>query len=338
MRAKTTPRAATMLTLLILLLLPVASGIGLFVPGFYRDTAWSVPQARGQDLVTLFVAEPLLIAALAWARRGGARAQALWAGTLGYVLYTYALFSYTAYFNALFLAYVALFSAALFALLALAAWLDPVPFTSAASAERKMPVRAVAIFLAAVGLLFALAWLGQIVPALLRGRVPESVALAQTPTNGVYVQDLAVLIPLLLLAGHGLWRRRLWGMVLGAALLVTMDVLGAAIVAMAFFMDGAGIAGSLATAGMFAVVTAASLGCTAVVFVRLPGRMAWALSATGCPLADAAGEAGRAPTATGMSAMPGEPRGMDGDAAGVRAPGGAGLAPTRGRVAGYPAS
>ena len=52
------PRAATPLTFLILVLLPLATLVGLFVPGFYRDTAWMIPQARGQDLVTLLAIEP----------------------------------------------------------------------------------------------------------------------------------------------------------------------------------------------------------------------------------------------------------------------------------------
>jgi hypothetical protein len=47
------PRTATILTLLIVLLLSAATVIGLFVPGFYRDTTWAVPQMRGQDLITL---------------------------------------------------------------------------------------------------------------------------------------------------------------------------------------------------------------------------------------------------------------------------------------------
>jgi hypothetical protein len=58
------PRAATPLTLLILILLPLATLVGLFVPGFYRHAAWMIPQARGQDLMTFVTIEPLLIVAL----------------------------------------------------------------------------------------------------------------------------------------------------------------------------------------------------------------------------------------------------------------------------------
>jgi hypothetical protein len=38
----------------------LAAGIGLLVPGFYRDAPTWVSQARGQDLVTLLVGVPLL--------------------------------------------------------------------------------------------------------------------------------------------------------------------------------------------------------------------------------------------------------------------------------------
>ena len=84
-----------------------------------------IPQARGQDLVTLLAIEPLLMVALLAYRARPLAATLAWAGALSYVLYTYAMYSYTTYFNALFLVYVALFSASLFALIDLLAHLDP---------------------------------------------------------------------------------------------------------------------------------------------------------------------------------------------------------------------
>jgi hypothetical protein len=82
------PRAATPLTLLILVVLPLATLIGLLASGFYRDTAWMIPQARGQDLVTLLTIEPLLIVALLVYRKRPLAAMLAWAGALSYVLYT----------------------------------------------------------------------------------------------------------------------------------------------------------------------------------------------------------------------------------------------------------
>jgi hypothetical protein len=83
------------------------------------------PQARGQDLMTFVIIELLLIVALLAYRKRPIAAVLAWMGALSYVLYTYAMHSYTTYFNALFLVYVALFSASLFALIDLLAHLDP---------------------------------------------------------------------------------------------------------------------------------------------------------------------------------------------------------------------
>ena len=258
------PRTATVLTVIALVLLPVAAGVGLFVPGPYRDAAWMIPQARGQDLVTLVIAEPLLLGSLIAARRRSLAAVLIWIGTLGYVLYTYAMYSYTAYFNSLFLVYVALLSVALFALIDLLAQLDVAGIRT--HVRPGLPWRTMAAFLALVGVLFLFAWLGQIIPATLHGTVPDAVTLAKTPTSAVYVQDLAVMIPLLLLTAVWLWQRRAWGCALGLSLLVTTDVMLAALLSMAAFMALAQIPNAFAMAMPFTVLLLASL-CFTVLFV-----------------------------------------------------------------------
>lgn len=265
------PRTAAILTVLVLVLLPVATAVGLFVSGFYRDAATMIPQARGQDLVTFAVAEPLLFGALVAARRGYVAAPAIWSGALGYVLYTYAMYSYTAYFNALFLVYVALFSASLFAVVDLLIHLNATQLE--ASIRSAFPARAIAVFLAVVGLLFLLAWLGQIVPATLRGTVPDAVAQAKTPTSSVYVQDLGIVIPLLLMAARCLWQRRAMGYVLSISLLVMMDVMLLALLSMALFMAQANLLNSLAMAWLFALLTITSLGFTALCFAHIERPM-----------------------------------------------------------------
>lgn len=263
------PRTATMLTVLVLLLVPVATLVGLFVPGFYRDTAWMIPQAQGQDLITLVVAEPLLLGFLLASWRGHFSARLMWMGALSYLLYTYAMYSYTAYFNALFLVYVALFSATVFALLDLMLHLNIASVRAAIRPTAPVrAIRAVAVFLGLVGVLFLVAWLGQIVPAILRGTVPDAIVLAKTPTSAVHVQDLGFVIPLLFVAAVWLWQRRVWGFVLGATLLVLADIMLIALLAMEVYSARAGIAGALDMFPVFAVLTVASIGFTALCFAQ----------------------------------------------------------------------
>jgi uncharacterized protein (TIGR03382 family) len=261
------PRAATALTAMTLVLLPLATLIGLLVPGFYRDTAWMIPQARGQDLVTLVVVEPLLIVALLAYRARPIAATLAWAGALSYVLYTYAMYSYTTYFNALFSVYIALFSASLFALIDLLAHLDPAQVVAAM--RPTLPNRVIAVFCALVGLFFLVAWMGQIVPATLQGSVPEPIVLAKTPTSAVHVQDLAVVLPLFLAAAVWLWRRRPWGFILAPILLILADVMLLALLVMGVFMAQAGFAGSLDMAPVFGFLALVSLALTGVYFANI---------------------------------------------------------------------
>ncbi|MGZ3638066.1 MAG: hypothetical protein ACXVCX_09555 [Ktedonobacterales bacterium] len=261
------PRAATPLTLAILVLLPFATLTGLFVPGFYRDTAWMIPQARGQDLVTLIVVEPLLIAALLAFRRLPSVAALAWMGGLSYVLYTYAMYSYTTYFNALFLVYVALFSTSLFALIDLLAHVDPAKIRAAV--RPTLPRRTIALYCALVGLFFLAAWLGQIVPATLQGTVPEPILLAKTPTSAVHVQDLAVVLPVYFLTAVWLWRWRPWGFVLAPIMLMLADVMLLALLAMGVFSAQAGTAGALDMAPVFGVLALVSLALTGLYFANI---------------------------------------------------------------------
>jgi hypothetical protein len=261
------PRVATLLSVLILILLPLATLVGLFVPGFYRDTAWMIPQARGQDLVTLLAIEPLLMVALLAYRTRPIAAVLAWMGALSYVLYTYAMYSYTTYFNALFLVYIALLSASLFALIDLLAHLDPEQVR--ATMRPTLPTRVIAAFCALIGLFFLLAWLGQIVPATLQGTVPEPILLAKTPTSAVHVQDLAVALPLYFMAAVWLWRRQAWGFVLAPILLILADVMLPALLAMGVFMAQAGFAGSLDMTPVFAVLALLSLAHTGMYFANI---------------------------------------------------------------------
>jgi uncharacterized protein (TIGR03382 family) len=180
----------------------------------------------------------------------------------GQVLYTYAMYSYATYFNTLFLVYVALFSASLFALIDLLAHLNPEQVR--ASLRPTLPTRVIAVYCALVGLFFLVAWLGQIVPAILQGTTPEPILLAKTPTSAVHVQDLAVVLPLFLLTAVWLWRRRAWGIVLAPMLLILADVMLLALLAMGVFMAQAGFAGSLDMAPRFAVLALFSLALTGV--------------------------------------------------------------------------
>lgn len=77
----------------------MATGVGLLVPEFYRDTEILFPQLYGQDLLTLVVAVPALAGVLYYAYRGSLRSYVVWFGVTGYLLYTYASYAFLTTFN-----------------------------------------------------------------------------------------------------------------------------------------------------------------------------------------------------------------------------------------------
>jgi hypothetical protein len=103
-------RVAFVLTWLVVVLAAIAAAVGLWMPAVYRETAWVVPQNRGQDLVTL-IALALLVPALRLAQQASPRATLIWLGLVGYLAYTYTGAAFAYAFNELFLVYVALFGA-----------------------------------------------------------------------------------------------------------------------------------------------------------------------------------------------------------------------------------
>jgi hypothetical protein len=250
------PAALTTAYLLSAITAPLAifaAWSGLAIPTLYHDPAVLVPQERGQDLVTLLVGTPLLVAALIVARRGSARGHLLWLGAVGYLAYTYTTYAFGAHFNALFLVYLALMGLSIYVLvLGLAAT------NARALAARfgpRAPTRLVGAFFVAVAGLMAFVWLADIVPAALTGSVPQAVREAETPTSVIHVLDLAVVLPALAITGSLLLRRAPWGYVLAGVLLVKAATLGLAILAMGLFLYLAGQPLALGLTAFFAVLT-----------------------------------------------------------------------------------
>lgn len=218
---------------LVLLLAVIATGIGLFVPGFYRDAEVLLPQLYGQDLLTLVVAVPTLAVALYYAYQGSLRGYVVWLGVTGYLLYTYASYAFLTAFNELYLVYVALFALTLFTLVGGVARIDP---TDLKKALDDHPVRGYVAFQALVAGLLTLMWLAEVGPASLAGTRPPSIAETTLPVPVIQSLDLGVVIPSFALSAAFLWEQRAWGYVFTSVLLVKGTTLGLAVVAMTVFM------------------------------------------------------------------------------------------------------
>jgi hypothetical protein len=220
-------------SVLVGLLLAVAAGAGLFAPGIYHgNTAFAAAAFRGSDLVSLVVALPVLAGSMWLASRGSRRALLVWLGALGYVAYTY-LYTFAIAWNRLFLIYVALLSLSLFTLAHALVTLDATEL--AGRFGDRTPVRGVGAFLWLIGGMLGLMELAQVVPALLAGQVPDVILKTGHPTGVIYVLDLGLVVPLMLLAGRWLRERRPYGHVAAAILLVKGITVGLALLASNLF-------------------------------------------------------------------------------------------------------
>jgi hypothetical protein len=215
------------------LLFAVAAGVGLFVPGLYHgNTAFAATAFRGTDLVSLAVVLPALAGSLWLAHRGSHRAVLVWLGALAYVAYTY-LYTFAIAWNRLFLVYVALLSLSLFTLVRALVALDAGEL--AGRFGDRTPIRTVSAFLWLIGGMLGLMELTQVVPALLADQVPDIVLKTGHPTGVIYVLDLGVVVPLMLLAGRWLRQRRPMGYVAAAILLVKGVTVGLALLSSNLF-------------------------------------------------------------------------------------------------------
>jgi hypothetical protein len=216
------------------------------VPAVLRGTAVMNGSARGTALVVLLAGVPALGGSMLLAARGSAAAVITWLGSAGFLLYNSLMFTFATPANRLFPLYLAM--------LALSAWsagavlwqADVAAFGALFSS--RTPVRGIAAYMWAVAALNAAAWLARIIPAVARGGTPPYLRGTGLPVNVVYVQDLALWLPLLAVAAAWLWRRRPWGYLLAGAGLV-MWVLESASIAVDQWYGHAAAPGSPVASG-----------------------------------------------------------------------------------------
>jgi hypothetical protein len=149
-----------------------------------------------------------------------------------------------------------------------------VRYDSGSTLPAGVPVRLTGGWLIGVAILFALLWLSEDVPAVLRGVAPASLAEAGLPTNPVHVLDLAIVLPAMLWSGVVLLRRRVLGAGVAAALLAFTILMLVAIGGMALVMRLRGISSDVAPV---VITMGGGALASAVVLTRflLRSRGAW---------------------------------------------------------------
>lgn len=210
--------------------------IKIYGKGLYQNESMKLgPQVRGQDAVTLFLAIPLLVVSLLKARKGSLKGRLLLAGTLGYFFYTYLMFMFI-YYNPMFLVYILIMTASLYAFILTLMSFDMKQLGGAFGP--KLPVKYIVGFQFFVTLTLAVLWLSDLIPALLNGTIPT--ALQHYSSLTVYAMDLGFAVPALLTGAILLLKRNPYGYLISAIMIVKSITLLTALTAMgvAAIMEG----------------------------------------------------------------------------------------------------
>jgi len=191
--------------------------IKIFGSGLYKNDSISVvAQGKASDLVTLILAIPLLAISLVHSYRGSIKARLLMTGTLGYFLYTYMSYTFLWTYNPLFIVYVLLMSASLFAfIMAILSFdIEKMP----AMFSEKLPTRFLGGFQLFLTFTIGMLWLGKIAPTILNGAVP--VGLEHYTNLVIQGMDLGFVVPAAILSGILLIKRKPLGYLLSSVIII----------------------------------------------------------------------------------------------------------------------
>jgi hypothetical protein len=199
---------------------------GLMIPGLYAGTACDASREAflGQDAVS-FLVLLFFVPGIISARRGSLRGEILTLGCLAYYGYTYGYYVFGLADTPLYLAYLAIFGASIYAFVFLAAAREPERIL--ADAPPRMPRIAVAAFL-----IFAAAFTGLAVelPPFLGSALAWRPA-GMKSSKAFIAMDLSVLFPGMVIAACLALRRRSEGLFFSGVLLVKTATLMPAILA-----------------------------------------------------------------------------------------------------------
>ena len=240
--------AFTWLVPLIAVLALIIAGVGLFSAGgegprpfttiygdtveidghgiYSHDTSFVAALFRGTDAITLFAAVPLLLVGYLLYRRGSLRGSIFMTALLLYFLYIGVTYTFSVIFNPMFLFYVALFSAGLFATIVAFNSFDAESLAGKLTAG--VPRRGMAIFLIIAGLGTLMLWISELIGPLMNGTAPAN--LGPYTTMFTHGFDAAVITPATVLTGIFLLRRNALGYVLAGPLLILCALIGVTVI------------------------------------------------------------------------------------------------------------
>lgn len=209
----------------ITVLIAIVSIVGLNDDLYERETAdWRL-QCLGQDLVDLYVVLPVLVTSSILLLRGKMLGFLLWPGVMLYISYAFTIYCFDVHFNELFVEYCVTLGLSVYGF-AYFLYANQYILRSG-TFQSKVIVKTIAIYFLIIGLVFYLNWMSDIIHATKTGGLPGKLKQTQLFTNPVHVLDVSIFLPMFLISGILLLRRKKTGLYAGVYLLtfsVLMDI------------------------------------------------------------------------------------------------------------------
>jgi hypothetical protein len=233
--------------------------------GLYQfDNTYKAIGVRSFDWVSLVVVTPLFILGIYRYRRGQFKGQLLLAALFTYLAYIYAIGAMGNAFNSMFLVWTALFSTGLFGLVLTLAGIDMAALSEKLAAN--FPRRSLAVYIILVGLILLLQYLSEVLSAYTTGNPPAS--LDHYTTLELASLELGIMVPMHLVAGVLLWKKRAWGYLMAILLAFAsgMVFIALSLSLLLYFSSGQG---SMPDMAITFAITLVACGFSLVVFRRV---------------------------------------------------------------------
>jgi hypothetical protein len=227
-------KTRTTLVFLIIVLVLISGLISITNNNIYQDGPWINAQWLGQDIVSVFIAVPLLfIAYIQSYRMKRWQWQMVYTGALFYFVYTYAFFMFAAKLSFLYLFHLPIFGLSVICLFW--AFFDLFQIPGNITGKSIWAKRLIASYLMLISLMLVFLWMSDIFQHL---TVPGHKS--DTPDGFapliIYSLDLAIAIPLMVLAAIGYGMERQYGYLLTGVMLTKSSTLGFALMSMSLSM------------------------------------------------------------------------------------------------------
>ncbi len=213
--------------------------VKIYGDGIYsHDSYFKAPIFRGTDFTILFIAVPLLLVALLMdMKKNSLRWRLFLTSVISVFTYYSTSISFGITYNFLHLLYIAFFSVSFFGLIISIMSIDSVEVEK--SIELTLPYKGINVFLVLTGIALIIAWLPDIITALVANRPLELIEVYTTEIT--YVLDMGIIGPVALICLFLLKKRDGLGYVLLQMLLILCCMIGIMLPIQTAFQLSAGI-------------------------------------------------------------------------------------------------